>query len=410
MARAPQLGALAAGLLLGAGCAPGAGEKAAGTTAGPDTGAPTSTDGGAGTDGGDGSDGGDGGTDGSDTPPWPTAGDGTVPGGAMDCPNLQSPCNHQVRMAVSGDGEAWTVLDTPLATRASVAHVVPLTWGRWEGEDWGGLIVTYVDVFPANIPDAAPASTDNVLTTATIAFPWSAVETPEGLATVLAGDGPTPWVYRRTDTWQLGDAIVDPERELIETDTGLAHLLLVIDLDLETPPPDSDNRLYLLRSDDGISFEMVDEVDIPNPGTDPDCYPRGFTGAYPGVLPADWGLGGSGGWACHVSGYNEFVPHEGSLLAQARSTEVVRGATVTSTHRRDESWVAIGHFSPADAAFPGHSDLTEVVWDGEAWSPPRAVLATDSVPGTEGGLQAPNRLVLPTGVELLLFHGLIDRP
>lgn len=379
--------------------ATGAPGSDSGTTV--DTGSPADT----GEDSGDTGDTGD-----PAVPPWPTEGDGTVPGGAMDCSMMQSPCNHQVRLGVSGDGESWTILDGPLATRASVAHVVPVDWGEWEGEAWGGLWVTYVDVFPGNIPAEAAGTVDNVLTTATIAFPWSAVQTAEGLADVLSGNGPEPWVYRATDTWRFGEAIVDPERELIQTEDGLRHLLLVIDLDLETPPPDSNNHLYLLDSSDGFAFEMIDEVDIPDPGTDPDCFPEGFEGAYPGPLPEEWAPEGPGRWSCHVSGFNQFTPHEGSLLVQERSTEVVRGTTVTSTALRDGEWWAVGHVNPDEPRFPGHSDLTQVRRTEAGWSAPEPVLATGEVPGTEGGLQAPNRVVLQTGVELLVFHQLMSVP
>ena len=340
--------------------------------------------------------------------PWPTVSDDITPRGTMDCPDLLTPCNHQVLMAVGDETVGWRVLEIPLATRASVAHVVPVDYGEWDGEPWGGLWVTYVDVLPENIP--AEADVANVLTVATLAFPWSAVQTADDLERVLSGEGPEPWVYRRTNTWTFGETIVDPERELIQTDDGLRHLLLVIDLDLDNPPPDWDNHLLLLDSEDGVEFSLLGEVDIPNPGTDPDCSPIGFTGAYPGVLPSTWAPEGEGLWNCNVSGYNQFTPHGGTLLRQRSSGAPVLGLTVTATARRDGALRAIGHKTPSDASFPGHSDLTESTWDGSAWGTPAPVLATGEVPGTEGGLQAPNRIVLPSGPELLVFHSMIVLP
>ena len=327
--------------------------------------------------------------------PWPTAGDGTEPFGEMDCDREQHPCNHQIRMGVGDGAGNWTLLEAPLALHASVPNVVPMDYGEVDGEPWGGLWVTYVDVFTGNLPDTP---VDNVITVATVAFPWSAVQTPDGLAAVLRGEGPEPWVYRRTDTHELGFAIVDPERELIAGPDGLRHLLLVVDLDVESL---RSRGQYLLESADGLRFERVASDD--GRGTDPDCYPLGWDGPYPGVLPAEWAPEGAGRWACHVSGADEFTRWEGPLLAQTRTDETVRGITVTMTGFRDGAVWATGHVS-ADGPL---TDLVESQRTDAGWTTPRTILEADTVPGTEGGLQAPTRLQLAPGVELLTFHGLI---
>jgi hypothetical protein len=334
----------------------------------------------------------------AEEPPWPVLGDGTEPLGEMSCDLLTHPCNHQIRLGVGDGAGDWSILDTPLARHASVANVVPMDYGEWDGTAWGGLWVSYVDVFPGNLPDD---SVDNVLTVATLAFPWDAVQTPEGLAEVLQGSGPYPWVFQRTDTWQLGFAIVDPERELIAVGDALRHLLLVIDLDLEAGQARS---LYLLDSDDGVHFSPIAQTDDDGLGTDPDCHPLGWSGAYPGPLPEAWGPDGDGEWACNIAGPNEFSRYEGTLLEQSPTGETVRGITVTATAHRDGTPWASGHLNQDNNLM----DMVEVARGDAGWGTPSTVLRANSIPGTEGGLQAPTRITLAPGVELLTFHGLID--
>ncbi len=342
-------------------------------------------------------------------PPWLSEGDGTIPGGDMSCPSPQMPCNHEIRLGVSEDGLSWSVLEAPLATQASVANVVPMDYGVWHGEPWGGLWVTYVDFYHPNFPSDVEGL-DNVLTVASIAFPWSAVQTADDLAEVLAGDGPEPWVFHRTDTWRQGPAIVDPEREIFDTPDGWLHILLAVSFSISGPPENDLPGLHVLGSRDGLHFEPQGRLVFEQGGTDPDCFPLGFEGAYPGVLPQEWAPGGTGSWGCHISGFNEFRPFEGDLERQTPAGAPVQGVTVTATTRRGNAWFATGHVNPASPAFPGQSDLTEVTLTPEGWSAPRPVLATGEVPGTEGGLQAPTHLELPTGVHLITFHSLIHLP
>lgn len=331
-------------------------------------------------------------------PPWPTISDNTEPLGKMPCEQEAHPCNHQIRLGVGDGAGQWSILEAPLALHASVANVVPVDYGEWDGAEWGGLWVSYVDVFPGNLPDD---SVDNVLTVATLAFPWDRVKTPEGLAEVLRGEGPYPWVFHRTDTWQLGFAIVDPERELIEVGGTLRHLLLVIDLDLDVGQVRS---LYLLDSDDGIHFSPVAQTGDSALGTDPDCHPIGWDGVYPGPLPEAWGPEGDGEWACNIAGPNEFSRYEGSLIEQSPTGETVRGITVTATAHRDGVPWSSGHVNRDN----GLMDMVEVSRDDAGWGTPSIVLRAGSLPGTEGGIQAPTRITLAPDVELLTFHELIE--
>lgn len=331
-------------------------------------------------------------------PPWPMNSDGTEPLGKMTCDKINHPCNHQIWFAV-GDGEGeWTVLDTPFARHASVANITVVDHGEWDGERWGGLWVTYVDVYPPNLPDD---TVDNVLTVATMAFPWSQLQTPTDLATILRGDGPMPWVFQRSNTWTWGEAIVDPEREVIETDQGLRHLLLTADLDLSAGET---RGILLLESTDGVSFSLVAELDTEDTHTDPDCYPLAWDGPYPGVLPDTWAPEGSGQWGCHISNGAQIDRAEGTLFAQTLTGETLQGITVTATAIQDGRLQITGHAHRSD----GLTDLVTAQQTDNGWSTPTPLLEAKTQSGTEGGLQAPTRLQLATGVEMLAFHGLID--
>jgi len=325
----------------------------------------------------------------------------------MSCDNNFHPCNHQIRFAVAGPDGQWTPVDFALAWRSSVPDLTYLSYGDWGGEAWGGLWVTYVDVFHGNMPDA---DQPEVLTTATVAFPLSAVQTAAGLAAVLAGEGPEPWVYRQTNSWELGNMLVDPDREMFADDEGIRHLMAVIDLDLETGPPDWENVLYVLESEDGFTFELSHEVDIGNPGTDPDFHPLGFDGPYPGVLPMDWAPGGDGAWATHAAGGGAFSRWEGDLFGFEPTGIRKDGITVVETSLDDgEAWTH-GHAEPSDSAVPGQTDLVRTRWEGDAYGPVEILIDADDHDSTRWGLFSPTWLRMADDVEMVIFHTLLDPP
>lgn len=348
-------------------------------------------------------------------PPWPTEGDGATAGGDMDCPNAQSPCNHQVRIAIGQDGD-WTLVDTPIAQRASVPDALLLDHGELGGEPWMSLWLTYVDVFPANIP--AEADVENILTTAVIAFPARLAEDPATFAEVLAGNGPEPWVYHRTNTWELGFRLVDPDREIYSDAAVLPsldtvdHTMLVIDLDLEGGPSSDNNKLYLLESDDGFEFTFRAEVDMERVGTDPDCYPLEADRSYPGPVHPDWLPDGPGEWACNVSGYQEFTRYEGDLFSQASTSTKAQGVTVTSTTVTADRTAVYGHATAEPEANPGQTDLTRAILEPDGqYAASELILDSDDLPGATGAIQAPSVLpVADTGLELLVFHTFVDIP
>ena len=353
-------------------------------------------------------------------PPWPTESDpGMSRGGASDCPNRMEPCNHEVRVAV-GDGNGnWTVLTPAIAEPASVPHALILDHGMREGERWRSLWLTYVDTFPDHINPDAP----NVLTTAIIPFTDTHAATPESFAALLSGEAGPQWVYKSTNTWELGYPLVDADREvfsdspIVRSLDAVQHAMLVIDLDFETREDGLDNRMYVLGSDDGFTFERVSELTFDDIGTDPDCFPIGHTedeegdgdlADYPGVLPLRWAPGGTGRWGCNVTGLRRFYRTEGDLLTQSPTGAEVEGLAVTSTLVHGGVRTIWGHNKPAlSADEEGPADLVRAVeTGGGGFAEVETVLTAGGIPDTELGIEAPNVLPVSDGVELLVFHTL----
>jgi hypothetical protein len=348
--------------------------------------------------------------------PWPAESDDLGPGGDMDCTNLLTPCNHVVRLAVGDGSGTWTLVPTPVASRASVPDAMIVDHGELEGQRWRSLWLTFVDVYPDHIP--AEADAENILSVAILPFPDSLADTPSELLETLDTGGPVGWIRKRTDTWKLGYRIVDPDREMFADTpevaelTDVQHAMLVIDLDLSSEPGTAENKLYLLESTDGFSFDFTAEVEMGRVGTDPDCYPLQTPIAdYPAVVPTDWAPGGPGEWGCNVSGYQEFSRYEGSLFEQVGTGVRASGVTVTSTTATDGQRTVWGHVDAAESANPGQADLVRTLEDSDGtYTTAELVLDSDDLPGAERGIHAPTVLHVAEGVELLVFHSYIDDP
>lgn len=348
--------------------------------------------------------------------PWPAASDDITAGGEMPCDNPLSPCNHHVRLAVgTGDG-TWTLVPTPVASRASVPHAMVVDHGELDGERWRSLWLTYVDIYPGNIPEGADV--ENLLTSAILPFPDSAAGSVADLVETLDAGGPLGWIRKRTDTWKYGFRIVDPDREMFADDsivTSLAdvhHAMLVIDLDLDSEPADAQNKLYLLESIDGFTFDFTAEVEISRVGTDPDCYPLQQTSStYPSVLSPEFLPGGTGGWGCNVSGFQEFSRYEGSLFEQTGTGDRASGITVTSTTATDGQRTVWGHVDAADPTTRGQTHLVRTVENPDGtYTEAELVTDADNLTGAELGIQAPTVLQIDDGLELLVFHTFIEAP
>ena len=396
------------------GCSPSTkGLPVAAMFGGTDTGDRPDTD----TGGPDPEDSGDtGAPDGPDAWPWPEASDDLTAGGDMPCDNMLSPCNHHVVLAVGDGSGSWTRVPTPVAQRASVPDAMIVDHGIIDGQRWRSLWLTYVDIYPDHIP--AEADVENIISVAILPFSDAQADTPEALVETLDSGGPFGWIRKRTDTWQYGYRIVDPGREMfaessIVTDfSQVQHAMLTIDLDLSSDPGSAENKLYLLESEDGFTFDFTAEVEMGRVGTDPDCYPlQEPIGDYPAVVPLEWAPGGEGEWGCNVSGYQEFSRYEGSLFEQTGTGVRASGITVTSTVAADGARAVWGHVDPADPTTPGQTDLvrTQERADG-TYTDAERLLDADALPGAELGIQAPTVLTIGDGVELLVFHTLIDPP
>ncbi len=348
--------------------------------------------------------------------PWPAQSDDIGPGGEMPCDNMYSPCNHHVRLAVGNGDGSWTLVPTPVASRASVPDAMIIDHGEIDGQRWRSLWITYVDIYTGNIP--AEADVENLLTTAIIPFPDSLVQTPSALVETLDSGGPVGWIRKRTDTWKFGMRIVDPDREMFSDDpivpslAELHHAMLVIDLDLDSEPSEAQNKLYLLESIDGFSFDFTAEVDIGRVGTDPDCYPLSAPITdYPAVISMDWAPGGPGEWGCNVSGFQEFTRYEGSLLQQDSTGDTASGITVTSTTAMDGQRTVWGHVDANPPTSPGQSDLVQTVENSDGtYTDAELIIDSDDLEGAEHGIQAPTVLPIGEGVELLVFHSYIETP
>jgi hypothetical protein len=349
-------------------------------------------------------------------PPWPTESDpGITRGGPSECEVLLQPCNHEVVVAVGDGAGSWTVVTPSVAEPASVPHAMILDHGMREGERWRTLWITYVDTYPDHINPDAP----NVLTTAIIPFTDTHAATPESFVALLEGSAEPQWVYKATNTWELGYPMVDADREvfsdspIVQSLDDVQHAMLVIDLDFETREDGLDNRMFVLGSHDGFTFEKVSELIFDDIGTDPDCFPLGYEtegtrGDYPGVLPLDWAPGGSGRWGCNVTGLRRFNRTEGDLLTQNRVDTEILGVAVTSTTVHDGLRTIWGHDMPVDSAGQeGPANLVRTIESHSGGlSDAELILEAGSVPGTELGIQAPNVLPVGEGVELLVFHTL----
>ena len=344
--------------------------------------------------------------------PWPAESDDLGPGGDMDCANMLSPCNHHVRLAVGDGSGSWTIVPTPVATRASVPDAMFVDHGIIEGRRWRSLWLSFVDVYPAHIP--AEADVENLISVAILPFPDDLADTPEDLLEILESGGPIGWIRKRTDTWKFGFRIVDPDREMFADNTvvtelsDVQHAMLTIDLDLES----ADNKLYLLESTDGFSFDFTAEVAMGRVGTDPDCYPLQEPIAdYPAVLPMRWAPSGDGQWGCNVSGYQEFSRYEGTLFEQTGTDERASGITVTSTMAAGGVRTVWGHVDPDTPTTPGQSDLVRTLENADGtYQDAELIIDADDLPGAELGIQAPTVLPVAEGVELLVFHTLVDAP
>ncbi|HCH62963.1 MAG TPA: hypothetical protein DFR83_09170, partial [Deltaproteobacteria bacterium] len=348
--------------------------------------------------------------------PWPAESDDITAGGDMPCDNLFSPCNHHVRLAVgTGDG-TWTLVPTPVATRASVPHAMIIDHGDIDGERWRSLWLTYVDIYPGNIPDGVDV--ENLLTTAILPFPDSAVSSTTDLVETLDTGGPLGWIRKRTDTWKYGYRIVDPDREMfadgpiISSLADVHHAMLVIDLDLDSDPANAENKLYLIESIDGFTFDFTTEVEIGRVGTDPDCYPlQNPISSYPAVLSFDFAPGGTGEWGCNVSGYQEFSRYEGSLFEQTGTGDRASGITVTSTTAADGQRTVYGHVDAEDATTQGQTDLVRTIENPDGtYTDAVVVTDADDFVGAENGIHAPTVLKVDDGLELLIFHTYIETP
>lgn len=347
-------------------------------------------------------------------PPWPTDGDGVDAGGDMDCPDLLTPCNHAVRLAVRDEAGAFWPMDGPLAIRASVPDVMIVDHGVLDGRHWRSLWLTWVDVDPSHIP--AEANAENILTTAVLAFPDDLVTDAAAFLDLLHGAGPYDWVRQRTDTWKQGYRIVDPDREVFSDGDTVQHALLVIDLDLESAPESVQNHFYVLTSNDGFSFERGAELVSDRIGTDPDCYPLGSADfpapdQYPSVLPFSQSLAGDGRWACNVAGYQQFTRYEGTLARQAETGEGARGITVTSTTIVDGVRHVWGHVDADPPTTAGQVDFVHTIaYDDGSYAPVDLVVDADDLPGGEHGIHAPTLLRIGSGIELLVYHTLLEPP
>lgn len=349
-------------------------------------------------------------------PPWPTSSDPDMSrGGPSDCAVLLEPCNHEVRLAVGDGAGTWIGVPTALAEPASVPHAMVVD----HGERWRSLWITYVDTYPDHINPDAP----NVLSTAILAFTDRQAASPEAFAELLDGSGEQQWAFKATNTWELGDPMVDADREMfsdspIVTDfADVQHAMLVIDLDFETREDGLDNRMFVLGSDDGFTFEKVSELVFDDIGTDPDCFPLDHTddaavADYPAVLPPAWAPGGTGGWGCNVSGLRQFYRTDGDLLGQTPSGPLVEGITVTSAVASRGRSVVWGHDMPPDGSGgegPGNLMRTVEVRAGE-FTDPELVIEAAELPEGALGIQAPTVLPIGEGVELLVLHTLRTPP
>lgn len=348
--------------------------------------------------------------------PWPAESDDLGPGGDMPCDNMLSPCNHQVRLAVGDGSGTWTLVPTPVATRASVPDAMLVDHGIIEGQRWRSLWLSFVDVYPGHIP--AEADVENLISVAIVPFPSTLSDTPAELVETLDSGGPVGWIRKRTDTWKFGYRIVDPDREMfsassVVTDlSDVEHAMLAIDLDLDSEPGSADNKLYLLESEDGFTYDFTAQVEMGRVGTDPDCYPlQDPIADYPGVVPLDWAPDGPGTWGCNVSGYQEFSRYEGTLFAQDSTDERVSGVTVTTTTATDGTRTVWGHIDAAEPTSAGQADLVRAVQNADGtFRTAELVLDSDDLAGAELGIHAPTVLSIADGVELLVFHTYITAP
>ena len=138
----------------------------------------------------------------------------------MPCDNPLSPCNHHVRLAVgTGDG-TWTLVPTPVASRASVPHAMVVDHGELDRERWRSLWLTYVDIYPATSPRVPTSKTS---TSAILPFPDSAAGASPTWSRPSTTVGRSGWIRKRTDTWKYGFRIVDPDREMFADDSIVHH-------------------------------------------------------------------------------------------------------------------------------------------------------------------------------------------
>ncbi len=347
--------------------------------------------------------------------PWPTTSDVDATAEQV-CEKFTKPCNHQVRLAL-GSGAAWRVLEAPVALHASVPDPAWIAHGTIDGEPWYELRIAYVDAADTNRPEGASQRIS------VAALPVSESELGDTeLAAALAGDGRCPWVHRATNAHEHGGNLVDPGLEVFEAEDGeLVHLMVALDnLVSEGTSYKSEKHLTkswwlrLLSSADGFTYERIGDVlelavadDGSRAGVDPDLFPLGYAGDYPGVLPSAWLPGGSGPWGLHLSSGGELNLFEGELgEALARQGTATTAGSVSTTSVLDGELVLHAHVA-VDEEF---ADIVRIERDADGlYGAAEVVLATGDEGLPHGGF-SPSVVPLPGGLQLMVLHTAIDGP
>ncbi|GEM_PF-3559740 len=332
----------------------------------------------------------------------------------MACERYEHPCNHKVMFAL-GSGDSWAISDFELALHASVPDPVLIPRER-DGEDWLELRIYYQDAYEGNV---TVKGDETIISFASLAFPRDAL-TSASAADLFAGEAGYAWVYRGTDATLLDDNVVDPGIEVIEDgEGGLAFYLTLLNSSegtQEDPDHGGDEypdpqTLFLATSKDGVSFERSSQLFYmtweDGIGTDPDPFPLGFDGPYPGVLPSSYLVGGTSGWAVHLSQGEGLHRWEGDLVDGLTDlgNVVQERTTVSTTSLFDGHMWIYGHYTE-DAHVRSSPALIRVhEYDGYTYSGPEVALSFEADELVERGLYSPSRvpLGLDDGVDLLVF-------
>jgi hypothetical protein len=238
----------------------------------------------------------------------------------------------------------------------------------------------------------------------------SAAEVAAPSALVAALSDRARWSFLRTDAWRFGDRVVDPQRLLFEVDGRIEHVLIAEDMG--PPGPPQPRTIFALHSEDGLHFNWSGVISEGDLSTDPDCFPLGWAGSWPALLPADWLPGGSGEWGCLLSGASEVSLVEGHLgRLMARTERGISGISVTATTWNAGKLAVWGHervsvdraaVSQAIVAYGDPGDVLSV-------GPVELAVSPRELLDFHAGVFAPNLLELP-GADLLVYFTQIEVP